>query len=125
MENRHDEVAFNYNELALAVELKCSKLENELDSFRDIVQSLNELNMLKPTAHGCILESLAELTRIKDELREFIVKNPQGSNATAAPTVDVLRHLKSRPSEKLYISPGGSETSGTVSMGTEGSITPV
>lgn len=101
-----DEVASNYDELALAVELKCSKLETELNGFKDMIESLNDFNMLKPTAYGCLCESLAELDRVKDEMREFISKNPQGY-MDGDPSMIALQHLRSTFSEKkLYISPG-------------------
>ena len=118
-----DEVASNYDELALAVELKCSKLETELIGFKDMIESLNDFNMLKPTAYGCLCESLAELDKIKSEMRDFITKNSQGyrmlegggggGGGGGDPSLDALHHLRSTLEEKkLYISPGsGSEGS--------------
>ena len=85
LKSSHDEMTMKYRDLSQTVQMKCTQLELEIATFKDMVENLNRFDMLHPTAYGCLFESLNQLRKVKDDLSNLIDRD-----ATTADTEDVL-----------------------------------
>eukprot|EP00956_Cyclotella_meneghiniana_P016097 scaffold25203_cov36-Cyclotella_meneghiniana.AAC.3 len=125
----HEEVTSNYDELTVAYESKRIQFESALNTLQDAIGGLNEFNMLKPMAYGCLMECLDELTEVKDHWDDIaVVQNHQegGNNnddiekMIPARRNSAMKFLKgavmSSKQQDHAISPGSGSDSSTAEM---------
>lgn len=121
----HEEVTSNFDELTVAYESKRIQFESALNTLQDAIGGLNEFNMLKPMAYGCLMECLDELTEVKDQWNDIaVVQNRQGGDNEMIPARrrnSAMKFLKgavmsSKQQQDHAISPGSGSDSSTAEM---------